>query len=111
MASKGYTLNYFIEFFRSIPDHQWTTGVEQHNTVQHCAIGHALRDRRTNLSNTSRPANTRLDALNNFLGTDAWRVNDGTETGYASLGKTPRGRMLCALRNRKRYGNVLGRKA
>lgn len=110
--SKGYTLNYFIDFFQSIPDHQWCMGTNQKDgTVQHCAQGHILRDQRTNLSNTTRQATTRLNALNAFLGTSVVSINDNGDFNGVKLGRTPRGRVLKALRNRKRYGNVTGKKS
>jgi hypothetical protein len=106
MAHKGYTLNYFIDYFQSIPAHQWCTGTDQKaGTVQHCAQGHALRDTRTTLDKTESYKNERLGALEGFIG-DVTGINDGA--GYKKLGKTPRGRVLTALRNRKRHGNIYG---
>jgi hypothetical protein len=111
MAHKGYTLNYFIGYFQSIPDHQWCTGRNQRGgTVQHCAQGHVLRDARTTFDNTSRKNQRRLTTLNGFLGTDVVAINDNSGKGYSKLGSTPRGRVLRALRNRKRYGNIYGKK-
>jgi hypothetical protein len=109
MSHKGYTLNYFIDFFSNIPDHQWCTGRNQKdNTVQHCAQGHALRDPRTTLGNTSNPNSAKLKALENFLGVSVVAINDESGT-FGDLGSTPRGRVLRALRNRKRYGNIRGK--
>lgn len=111
MAHKGYTLNYFIEYFSSIPDHQWCVGDEQkEGTVQHCAIGHAQRNARTTLERTNKRASQRMEALENFLNGDTTEINDSSSQ-YADLGKTPRGRILKALRNRQKYGNVLGKEA
>jgi hypothetical protein len=108
MAHKGYTLNYFINYFKSIPDHQWCEGHDQNgDTVQHCAQGHVLRNPRTTLANTKRQNKKKLAALNSFLGTSVESINDGA----IELGKTPRGRVLTALRNRKRYGNIYGKKS
>lgn len=110
MAHKGYTLNYFIDFFKSIPDHRWTTGEEQkYGTVQHCALGHVLRNSRTTFGNTNVECKARASALQTFLGNDVVEINDATPGDrYYSLGSTPRGRILKALRNRKRTGQVLG---
>ena len=113
MAHKGYTLNYFIDFFQSIPDHQWCVGHNQRNRVQHCAQGHVWRDRRTTLDKTANHNVDRLEILNKFLGTSVVSINDGqvlsNGTNFNKLGKTPRGRVLRALRNHKRYGNVFGK--
>lgn len=109
MAHKGYTLNYFIDYFSNIPDHQWCTGTNQKDgTVQHCAQGHVLRDSRTTLANSKRENRARLNALNTFLGTSVVSINDGFDP---ELGATPRGRVLKALRNRKRTGNIYGKKS
>lgn len=111
MAHKGYTLNYFIDYFSSIPAHQWTEGTEQlGETVQHCAIGHALRNSRTTLSNTTTKTTARAEALRGFLDNNVENINDAFGR-YAELGATPRGRILRALRNRKRTGNVFGTKS
>ena len=106
---KGYTLNYFINFFKSIPDHRWTEGeLQRGNTVQKCALGHCLTDQRTGklVSNSESDLNTKAEALQDFLGNEVEAINDGDNT-YFELGSTPRGRILRALRNRKRTGSVL----
>jgi len=111
MAHKGYTLNYFIDFFQNIPDHQWCIEQNQKgDTVQHCAQGHVLRDARTTFSKSNRRNTVRLNALNAFLGRNVVSINDDTGNSYSELGKTPRGRVLTALRNRKRTGNIWGKK-
>lgn len=125
MAHKGYTLNYFIEYFSSIPDHQWCVGDEQKKrdtgdvyssegkpTVQHCALGHAKRNARTTLDRTKTEVNGRVNALNRFLNEETADINDATPgDDFYKLGKTPRGRILKALRNRQKYGHVLGKQA
>jgi hypothetical protein len=111
MAHKGYTLNYFIEYFSSIPDHQWCVGEEhKEGTVQHCALGHAQRNARTTLERTNKRANQRMEALNSFLNDETADINDNSSR-YSDLGKTPRGRILKALRNRQKYGHFLGKDA
>jgi hypothetical protein len=109
MAHKGYTLSYFIDYFSSIPDHQWCTGDEQRpGTVQHCALGHASRNTKTTLENTSAAVYGRVEALENFLNDSVISINDARPgTKFYKLGKTPRGRILKALRNRKRTGKIL----
>jgi len=107
---KGYTLNYFINFFKNIPDHRWTTG-ELHvdGTVQKCALVHCLSNQRSGKlpSGASEESlNERGIALENFLNDEVISINDGDGL-YKSLGTTPRGRILRALRNRKRTGEVL----
>jgi len=117
---KGYTLQYFIEYFSSIPDWQWCVGDEQKKsgdrygsgkpTVQHCALGHAKRNTRTTLDRTNAPALNRVMALENFLDHKTASINDASRgDSFYKLGKTPRGRILKALRNRQKYGNVMGK--
>jgi hypothetical protein len=117
MAHKGYTLNYFIDFFSNIPTSQWTTCDLVDEVGRCCVLGHAgdaanSNLRVTNTYNTrSLATKARANALAKFFGGArlASAVNDGS-WGYEELGKNPRARILRALRNRKRYGNVLGNK-
>lgn len=115
---KGYTLNYFIDFFKNIPDHRWTTGVlHKEGTVQMCAMGHALAGHEPSLEKCNalsegdnEGSTARSNALDDFLGGRTISINDaGKKSPYYKLGSTPRGRILKALRNRKRYGNVFGK--
>jgi hypothetical protein len=113
--SKGYTLNYFIEFFGSIPDHRWTEGtLNAAGTVQMCALGHALAGknpsafRRERIASRELTSNARTTALQKFLDGQTFQINDAAGYEYESLGTTPRGRILRALRNRKRSGNIWG---
>jgi hypothetical protein len=110
-SHKGYTINYFINFFSGIPSSRWTTDAEVQTTANgsyvRCAVGHARFNRRTEKSDCK----VRVKALKHFLGAqETADINDGA-AGYSVLGKTPRARILAALRNRKRTGNVFGRKA
>jgi hypothetical protein len=110
MAHKGYTIPYFIEYFSSIPDHQWCTNdLQKQGTKQHCAIGHALRRGKSSYRVTRTSVYLREEALVKIFG--SWNniayVNDAQGI-FSSLGKTPRGRILRALRNLKRTGNLLG---
>lgn len=120
MSHKGYTLNYFINFFKGIPDHRWTENTEQYisddgDTVQKCALGHASSDMRQPANSEPRqPAGkARVKALAAIFGGEAAveSVNDGdVMNGFdtLSLGATPRGRILKALRNKKRTGDIFG---
>ncbi len=83
MAHKGYTLVNLISFFSNTTNAQWR------NATVSTVAGTAGR----------------TAALSNFLVSPA-AIAAGTG-GYASLGATPRGRILRALRNRKRTGSVL----
>ena len=108
---KGYTLNYFIDFFSSIPSWRWTTDrLQEGSTVQKCALGHCVTDQRVPdqaVRSSMVARNARVRALESFLNNKTASINDARE-GYAVLGKTPRARILRALRNRKRTGNILG---
>lgn len=104
MAHKGYTLNYFIEFFKNIPDHRFTTGtLVNEGTVQRCALGHAGNYDEDGLVNAA----DREAALERLLLDRTVRINDNE----LRLGKTPRGRILKALRIRKSKGEVGLKKA
>lgn len=110
MASKGYTLNYFINFFREIPATRWTTGTMTNNAGRFDAIGHCARHGLANPKTaTLHLTSAKIDALVGFLGSPQTveQINDG-KGKYKALGKTPRTRVVRALRNRKRYGNVMG---
>jgi hypothetical protein len=107
MSHKGYTLNYFINYFQSIPVSQWCVSGSQVGT-RHDAVGHALRNVRTTLAKTKNENTNRLNALEHFLGSSIVSINDNTRGSFTKFGKTPRGRILRALRNRKRTGNIQG---
>lgn len=110
---KGYTLNYFINFFKNIPDSRWTEGtLHDDGTVRFCALGHCLTHQNSDPTLVSNEdleygSNAKTEALEAFLCYSTADINDGNG-GFADLGTTPRGRILRALRNRKRTGNVLG---
>ncbi len=115
MAHKGYTLNYFIDFFSEIPNSRFIEGeLLDSDGVKMCALGHAGAASRNpdafagadTCDISGLPTEARAEALENFLG-DTASINDGNGD-YSSLGKTPRTRILRALRNRKRTGNALG---
>jgi hypothetical protein len=83
MAHKGYTLVNLINFFSNTTNAQWK------NSGVAAVAGTPGREA----------------ALASFLGTPT-SIAAGTGS-YARLGATPRGRILRALRNRKRTGSVL----
>lgn len=106
---KGYTLNYFIEFFSDIPSHRWTTEqLQVGETVQKCALGHSLTNQRTGEIEAD---NARTDALVEFLHNSVADINDGNLNCDRALGKTPRTRILRALRNRKKFGSPYGKQS
>lgn len=115
MAHKGYTLNYFINFFKNIPNHRWTTGtLQKEGTVQMCALGHCLTHQNgnpenANLNDDGFESNAKTEALQAFLEGEVETINDDEDNSYG-FGTTPRGRILKALRNRKRTGNIYGRR-
>ena len=112
---KGYTLNYFINFFRSIPSNKWTTGVLANaDGTKFCALGLAGSARRNEAlygeetSDTDGlPAQVRAEALDTFLDGETAAINDGDGNQYLRLGDTPKARILRALRNRKNTGLAL----
>jgi hypothetical protein len=112
---KGYTLNYFIDFFSEIPSSRWTEGTfatDDGNRL--CALGHALagpnpsKARLTDIHEGDLCENARTLALQDFLDHVVEDINDDVST-YSQLGHTPRARILKALRNRKKYGHILGK--
>jgi len=125
--SKSYTLNYFIKFFSNIPSNKWHCGsltnrYELEDGVckipKACALGFAGGWKAT-LSKeiidgevwTEAYENTgtspeREAALQKFLGGIVASINDAsTRTSiYHKLGKTPRTRIIKALKLRKKHG-------
>jgi hypothetical protein len=88
--SKGYTLNYFINLFNNTTTSDWK--------------GRSVFD----FVETKR--GVRATALENFIG---YGVISNVDLGSKQtnvLGKTPRARILKALYNRKRHGNVFGKR-
>ena len=81
---KGYTLVNLISFFSNTTNAQWKN------------------------SDVSAVAGSpgRRAALASFLGNPSG-IAAGKPSYFARLGATPRGRILRALRNRKRFGHVL----
>src|SRR5581483_10076399 len=82
MAHKGYTLNYFIDFFKNIPDHRWTEGrLQEYGTVQKCALGHAASNLRAEADSEvdldTVNSSERVTALQEFLNDKTANINDG----------------------------------
>jgi len=89
--SKGYTINFFVNAFTGVTNKQIvTTGV------------YGAVSPRYGFNSV------KAKALDNFLGGlgRAKAIAEGSGS-YANLGKTPRTRLLRALRNRKNSGTVL----
>lgn len=116
---KGYTTSYFIDFFSSIPNKEWTEGTEDNEQGQFCALGHTSRDMRTGdfnqntqkryaLANLFESADTSSDMPGEELVAEINDADYGSR--FYSLGKTPRTRIVKALRNLRRTGDVLGNK-
>lgn len=127
---KGYTIPYFIRFFSEIPASHWICG-ELTNTDQMnyrtcnlklkaCAMGFAgaykveeIDEGKDDGGNQiysyeeSEPTTpVRLQALNDLLNHQTADINDADYKGnhFNVLGKTPRSRILKALRLRQKYG-------
>lgn len=85
-----YDKNYFITKFEAIPDKKWFVG-DYHNKskTKYCALGHCESDE---LGTTFESR-----ALSHLLNGCASEINDGL-CGYDSYGKTPKQRILHALK-------------
>ncbi len=85
--SKGYTINYFIKLFTNTTNSELKTkGVD--NVV----------------SPRYGSSSVKVDTLDNFLDYKTLDVTTGSGQ-YAQLGKTPRARILKALKLRKKNGS------
>lgn len=110
---KQYTAEYFLEFFRKIPAKKWSVGLGDPGGPS-CALGHlgckTSSDQRPDalaLGEILRPVleesynyNTESRLSPNVV---VFRINDDTAQTYVK-GKTPRGRILSALRKAIRVG-------
>lgn len=86
--SKGYTINFFVNTLKGVTNTQ----------LNNNGVFNVVSPR---LGRFSVKANT----LNNFLGGQAAYIEYGTGA-FAKLGKTPRTRLLKALKLRKQFGYV-----
>lgn len=85
---KGYTINYFINLL------QGTTN----STITDTGIAKVVSPRLGRRSQA-------VSALNTFLGGNLTAVTNGTN-GFKTYGKTPRARLLKALRTRQTSGTL-----
>lgn len=95
-----YTVDYFINKFKAIPPSKWTTGELINESGQCCALGHCgMVD--GGLSNDWTEEGLTLDNLfSGCLPQGAVAINDGDDGEFTQ--KTPKGRILAALRKIKR---------
>lgn len=122
---KGYTINYFIKFFSDIPVSKWHCGSLTNKddlenggcrSMKACALGYAgaykvEEETHENFNGhtykeyyeTGATTPNRENALLDLLPTTA-DINDNSSGYYNSLGKTPRARILKALKLRKKLG-------
>ena len=89
-GTKGYTLQYFIDLFTNTTTRQLST-----NSVYNV------------VSPRKGVTSVRAEVLDNWLSYNTTNIANGTGS-FASYGKTPRARLLKALRNRKNNGTVYG---
>ena len=85
---KGYTINYFIDLFAG------TTNAQINNTGVVSIVSPRLGK-----------SSQAVSVLNTFLEGNLTAVANGTK-GFGALGKTPRARILKALRTRQNYGTL-----
>jgi hypothetical protein len=115
---KGYTIKYFIDFFKKIPDNRWTTGhIVSKNGKKCSALGHAyagnsdlkmaLLSRRFDYEALVQLAPKRAIALVQIFRDSLLvaAINDG-KGRFKRFGKTPKARIIRALRMRKRLGKA-----
>jgi|ERR1051325_616745 hypothetical protein len=124
---KGYTIPYFIKFFSDIPVSQWTCGAltnaEELNqgecrSMKACAMGFAgafdvekeeyvddvTGEKTVEYYETCPNTPDRMKRLSQILDGNVESINDNDGHEYSHLGKTPRARILKALRLRQKYG-------
>ena len=105
MAHKGYTLNYFLDFFRNTTPGEWVCGTERDEdckgNAKFCAIGFAGAYDEDGSATTKAREAALLSLIPEIVD-----VNDATSSTdtYNSLGKTPRARVLKAIQLRKKLG-------
>lgn len=88
-----YTVDYFIEKFRVIPEKNWTIGEFTSKDGKCCALGHCGHK-----ITEYTPEGSTLDCMFlEQLGVGVADVNDGTTNEISFLGATPQERILVAL--------------
>lgn len=94
----AYSVDYFINFFDSIPEARWMTG-SWHNEdkTQFCAMGHLGSD-------SSRGATREARDLGYILGCNPASINDGKNKYYQQA--HPKHRIMAALFDVRKYGKA-----
>ena len=93
--SKGYTLNFFIDAVENTTASVWN----ENTFLGNIHYGDVISPRAGITS-------VKVEVLNEFLGFELGDIVDGVGD-FAKLGKTPRTRLLKALRLRKKNGNII----
>lgn len=93
-----YTVDYFINKFKNIPNSKWTTGaINDSDTGKHCALGHC-HQKHGEWTNEQRAL---IDLFVFNLGQTVQNINDfGQVIGFK--GSNPKSRILNALKKIKR---------
>lgn len=101
-----YTVDYFIDKFSKIPNKFWITGRFDAPTVdhvKHCVLGHCWRK-------VGGPHTQESKALRNlfaeYFHTKPWMINDSRFSNNQFPQKTPRGRILAALKKIKKKSEI-----
>jgi hypothetical protein len=103
---KGYTLNYFINFFENTKPSEWVCGqaayIGKDGKQKYCAVGWA--GAYDEIGNPASPA--REEALVGFIGNivDINDANNKKNFYNRKLGRHPRTRVIKALKLRKKHG-------
>lgn len=102
----SFSIKYFISKFEAIPEDKWCVG-DYYKEGSACALGHlGKRSKRSDGTSRFDPTCESL-ALQSILGSqEAHKINDGLN-GFASLGTTPKQRILNALYSKLREGMAI----
>lgn len=93
-----YSVDYFLNFFSSIPEEKWMTG-NWHNQdkTKFCALGH--------LGGSAEKGHTRqAEDLSFIMGCSVAEINDGNNDFYQQI--HPKDRIIAALMDAKNYGKA-----
>ncbi len=92
--------SWFLFKFSAIPEDEWCVGefceYGAGGKIRHCALGHCG----VSLRSESVEGHALAKALNEKVGA----INDGSYPEFSALGKTPKARILAALRQAKAEG-------
>lgn len=91
MSNEKYTVDYFIEKFKRIPEDRWCTGKLKTENESHCALGWCGVTSMANLNKESKA----LVALFSERWLSVAGVNDGWDSRFNL--ETPKERILAAL--------------